>query len=555
MTTRPATIANPRGLLPVSLFLGALVLAFLLAAQPAAGFGFITKWGSYGGRTGQFTRPGGVATGRAGNVYVVDPRDRVEKFTSRGEFIAQWGTSGRSRGELDRPTAIATDRAGRVYVADGGNDRIEVFDSNGRFLTEWGRHGSGPGRFDRPTGIATDRAGNVYVVDEGNRRVEKFSAGGRFIAQWGGRGIGPGQFELPVDVATDERGDVYVTDTGSGTNGVSKFTSDGKFLLHWGSASSAGMPTAGLSFFGAWGIATDGAGHVYVDDLNRPVSRVYVFSYDGVLLDSFGGLGRADGQFENPAGLATDGRGDLYVADSGNHRIQKFGAPSATFELAAKATLDPRHGAARLVASLPGVGMLTAGGPGIESVSRTAKRAGDFALSLVPTGATRQRLERAGHARVNVRVTYTPTTPGAALTGTRSRAVGLVELPNLRTAELEGARLRVRVSCPKAFGPLCRGRAVAVSARDRCERQEGNRTCRQGAKLTTIASIRLRPGATEVIGLRVRPQFRHRIETWARRPNHRSLLIRQAIHASGLEHGRPRVIYRTYGVQASPRSR
>ncbi len=44
----------------------------------------------------------------------------------------------------------------------------------------------------------------------------------------------------------------------------------------------------------------------------------------------WGGYGTANGQFKNPASVATDGAGNVYVADSGNHRIQKFG-PSGTF--------------------------------------------------------------------------------------------------------------------------------------------------------------------------------------------------------------------------------
>jgi len=551
MIRRLAPIATPRGRILAPLFVGILAGAFLLAtAQSAAGFGFITKWGSFGARAGQFTRPTDVATDGAGNVYVSDPRDRVEKFTSRGEFILQWGSAGHGRGEFDTPAAITIDRAGHVYVVDGGNDRVEKFTSRGRFLGQWGHHGSGPGSFDRATGIASDPAGNVYVVDQGNHRIQKFTSRGRFLSQWGGQGRGPGQFGIPAGVDTDEHGNVYVTDTGENTGGVSKFSSDGTFLLHWGSAGSGTGMASGNPPFYAWGIATDGAGHVYADDLNRPTSRIYEFNYDGVLLGSFGGLGAADGLFENPAGLATDGRGDLYVADQGNHRIQKFGAPSAVFELVGKPTADPGRGTARLVANLPGVGDLEVTGQGIESARRIAKRAGDLALPVTPSEATRRQLERTGHATVALRVTYRPTTAGASLSRTRSRQVRLIERPNLLTATLEGARLYVRVSCPANFEPLCLGRAAAVSARDRCERRNGRRICRQGTRLTTVASIHLPPGHTKVIGLRVRTEFRRQVEQLARHPGRRSLLVRQLIHAKGFEHGRPRAVYHVYGVRA-----
>jgi DNA-binding beta-propeller fold protein YncE len=534
-----------------SLSLAAAVALLLAGAQAAAGFGFITKWGNYGARPGQFTRVSDVATDRAGDVYVTDPRNRVEKFTSQGEFILQWGSKGDGKGELDGPSGIATDRAGNVYVVDRRNDRVEKFTSRGGFLAAWGRAGSGPGRFDYPTAVATDNAGSVYVVDSGNDRVEKFTAAGKFVTQWGGSGRGPGQFGFPDGIATDQHGNVYVADTAAPPGlGVSKFTSDGRFLASWGNAPTGAELPPDRAGFSATGIATDGVGRVYVSDLNRPVSRIYVFSYDGALLESFGGFGRADGQFENPAGLATDNRGDLYVADSGNHRIQKFGNPSAAFRLAGKAVTDSRQGTARLLATLPGVGEISIGGQGIESAGRTAKRAGELGLPVTPTAATRRRLEETGRATVTVRVTYRPTTPGASLTGTRSKRVGLVMYPNLLTASLEGARLRVRVSCPAGFAPRCLGNAMAVTARDRCERRDGRRVCRQGTRLTTIASVNQLPGGSKVITLRVRSQFRHQVEEMARHPDRRALLVRLRIHARDFHAGRAQTRFHAYGVRA-----
>ena len=49
-----------------------------------------------------------------------------------------------------------------------------------------------------------------------------------YITQWGTFGSGPGQFKQPAGVATDGAGFVYVADTGN--NRVQKFTTAGAFV-------------------------------------------------------------------------------------------------------------------------------------------------------------------------------------------------------------------------------------------------------------------------------------------------------------------------------------
>lgn len=46
-------------------------------------------------------------------------------------------------------------------------------------------------------------------------------------------------------------------------------------------------------------------------------------SYQFIL--KWGSYGSGDGQFVTPYGVAADSSGNVYVADTGNHRIQKFG--------------------------------------------------------------------------------------------------------------------------------------------------------------------------------------------------------------------------------------
>ena len=95
-------------------------------------------------------------------------------FTSR--------VSGANQNNFNSSTGVATDRAGNLYVADYVNSRVMMFQppfsngmnaavvigqanftSNGAATTQNG--------LVNPYGVATDSAGNLYVADYGNSRV------------------------------------------------------------------------------------------------------------------------------------------------------------------------------------------------------------------------------------------------------------------------------------------------------------------------------------------------------------------------------------------------
>ena len=77
-------------------------------------------------------------------------------------------------------------------------------------------------------------------------------------------------------------------------------------------------------------VATDSAGNIYVADFNNDTIRK--ITAGGVVTTLAGRaevIGSADGtgaaaRFRNPSGVATDGAGNVYVADSGNDTIRKI---------------------------------------------------------------------------------------------------------------------------------------------------------------------------------------------------------------------------------------
>ena len=68
-------------------------------------------------------------------------------------------------------------------------------------------------------------------------------------------------------------------------------------------------------------------GHIYMGGLDREKelgsNKILKYSQELELVDSWGGPGTGDGQFNLPRSIVQDSRGNYYVSDELNHRIQK----------------------------------------------------------------------------------------------------------------------------------------------------------------------------------------------------------------------------------------
>jgi hypothetical protein len=166
--------------------------------------------------------------------------------------------------------------------------------------------------------VATDRNGNLFVADSGNSTIRRIS---------------------PAGVVTTLAGEAGTRGSSDGTGALARFD----------------LADSGWQFFGASGLATDGAGNVYVADTNNhTVRRITPVGVVTTLAGSAGQRGSADGigsgaRFDRPQGVAADSGGNLYVADTGNHTIRKITADGVVSTVVGR----PGH-AGFLSGSLPG---------------------------------------------------------------------------------------------------------------------------------------------------------------------------------------------------------
>lgn len=266
--------------------------------------------------------PVGVTVASNGDIYVacLAPLG-IQVFANDSTPKFAWGQHGPDPWSVNGPKDLALADAAHLFVVGGFSNPqtqsgAQIFTATGDFVARVGRYalyGDTLETFFDPFGSALGPDGNFYVNDHGQARLKVVTLEGVFLRQWPTRGN-------DYDVAVDRAGNVFVGESG----GVTKYTSTGTELAHWG---TWGSGPGQLSE--PWGMDVDADGNVYVADTFN--SRVQVFTGDGTFVTEWGSRGFGLEQFDQPQGIAVDGAGRIYVADSFNGRIKIFGSvPTST---------------------------------------------------------------------------------------------------------------------------------------------------------------------------------------------------------------------------------
>ena len=169
-----------------------------------------------------------------------------------------------------------------------------------------------------PSSVAIDRSGHMLVFNRGEHPLMEFDAQGKFV-----RAFGEGMYVRPHGMRIDPEGNIWTTDVNGHT--VTKMNAKGEVLMTLGTRGQIGSwnETTHLMQEPA-DIAFGPQGDVFiVEGHGRGEGRVLRVDKTGKLVTSWGGTGKAPGQFDQPHSILVR-NGQVLVADRENRRVQIF---------------------------------------------------------------------------------------------------------------------------------------------------------------------------------------------------------------------------------------
>jgi hypothetical protein len=277
-----------------------------------------------------------MAIDQSGNVWVSGTGHTIAALTSSGAGLA--GAPFSAGAGPNDTAAVTIDSSGNAWFASG-DTQSSVFEIGGAG-SALGNNLSGAtgyGTANCPcNGMAADAAGNVWTISSGTSQfLSQLNAAGHE----GNIQAPPAGYDLATftAVASDGSGNLWIAD--QHFHGVWEFTPSGAA----GTYSSKPFSNAAAPGTKAKAVAIDGAGHKWI--ANNPLLSPFYPSITELSADGTTNLSPSDGfGFQVNAAsvmgayaLAIDGSGNVWVTDGANNIIEYVGAAAPTLNPIASA--------------------------------------------------------------------------------------------------------------------------------------------------------------------------------------------------------------------------
>ncbi|SPF33820.1 NHL repeat containing protein (modular protein) [Candidatus Sulfopaludibacter sp. SbA4] len=248
---------------------------------------------------------------------------------------------------------VAVDSSGNTYFPSPNLNAVFKADPSGVVTRIAGTGVSGysgdggpalGAQLNSPNGVAVDSLGNIYIADTNNWRVRRVDTSGSITTVAGNGGYsyagdgGPATLaglRGAYGIAVDAAGSLYIAD--SGNQVIRKVDTSGTITTVAGNGSYGysgdGGAATGAKLYYPYGVAVDAAGNLYIADSDNLRVRkvdtsgtITTVAGTGSCCDSGDGGAAASARLGYPYGVAVDAAGNLYIADGSGERVRKVNA-------------------------------------------------------------------------------------------------------------------------------------------------------------------------------------------------------------------------------------
>lgn len=259
-------------------------------------------------------RPAFIEVDLAGNVFVSDGRSLLQQYDRTGKLLREQ--------EIDN-AGLALHPDGIIYIVNAKEGKVRELAYDGSVIGTFGTRGKGRTEFRNLCGAAADPAGTLYLCDDGNKKVTYLKLEGTK----GEEGLKPAALLARFTIKGPAEQSAFGTD-------VLAVRKDGSMIAYMPGAKELVLIKDGVKTTVApagkqpgqvrepKGIFASADGKFIVSDTGN--DRVQIFGADGSFKSQFGDSGSDEGKFRSPMGLTVNGNGNVYIADSRNKRVQAF---------------------------------------------------------------------------------------------------------------------------------------------------------------------------------------------------------------------------------------
>lgn len=175
--------------------------------------------------------------------------------------------------------------------------------------------GMEPGQLLEPRGLDVSSKG-LFVANYDNKRIEHLTLSGKYINYFeNASDVTNEKLLAPVDVACAYGDSTYVID--KELYQVLEYNSNGTLLNSFG-----GLGDGEGEFNNPSSLAIDSRGNIYIVDTGN--DRIQKLDRDGAFIESVGGFGNGDDSFNRPVDVALDVKNNVYILDQGNKLVKKY---------------------------------------------------------------------------------------------------------------------------------------------------------------------------------------------------------------------------------------